>query len=97
MSGPATMRKVRGLTIEQAAKRAGISSGYLRQLEGRGGALPPLRLAARLAKLYGCPLTLFVRERTAEARESVHRVTIDVSADLTGRRNRDETVGWGRH
>ncbi len=47
-----------GMTTEQAAKKARVCCAYLRRVEQRGNA--PYCLALRLAKLYACPINLFL-------------------------------------
>lgn len=50
-------REAAGLTIEQAAKKAGLSPEYLRRLERRGA---PFYTAERLAAIYGCRMDVFL-------------------------------------
>lgn len=61
MSEVIRARKAACLTLEQAARAAGISVGYLRQLESAGTA--PYRISRRLARAYGVPISTFVRDR----------------------------------
>jgi transcriptional regulator with XRE-family HTH domain len=50
-------RERAGLTLEAAARRALVTPGYLRRVERNG---PPFNLAIRLARIYGCPLGIFL-------------------------------------
>src|SRR6201999_3918243 len=52
-------REAAGLTLEQAAKKARVSKGYLKRFEGRGGG-PPEVLAKRLRGIYKCPIDVFL-------------------------------------
>lgn len=59
---PATSaREAAGLTLEQAAKAARITPAYLRRKEREGGFAQPV--ASRLARRYGCSLSVFLRHR----------------------------------
>jgi len=63
----ATARASAGFTLEQAAKRARITSAYLRQVEKRGASYS---LAKRLAALYGCPIDTFLGGGTLKPRKA---------------------------
>jgi DNA-binding XRE family transcriptional regulator len=52
------MREAAGLTIEQAAKKAGVCKAYLRRIELHGKA--PCVLASKLAHLYRCSIEVFL-------------------------------------
>lgn len=55
---PAEMaRESRGLSLREAARRAGICEAYLRRVERQGA---PYHLARRLAHLYQCPIQVFL-------------------------------------
>ena len=46
-----------GLSVGDAARRAEVSEGYLRSIEREGA---PFLLARRLARLYNCPVEIFL-------------------------------------
>ncbi len=63
-TGPSRARLARelaGLTLEDAAKRARVTPGYLATVERQGA---PYVLAQRLSKLYDCRIDLFLPVRT---------------------------------
>lgn len=51
-------RVAAGLTVAQAARAVGVSDGYLRAIEGHGGA--SYGLAVALARLYRVNATSFI-------------------------------------
>lgn len=53
-------REDAGLTIEEAAKKARISVGYLRQVERTSACYT---LACRLSRLYDCDMKVFLPQR----------------------------------
>ena len=53
----AAARERAGLTLEIAARRARVSPAYLRLVERTSA---PYSLAVRLARIYGCPLGVFL-------------------------------------
>lgn len=56
---PATQARITArLSLKEAARRARVSSTYLRRIELHGDV--PLVLASRLANLYNCSLNLFL-------------------------------------
>jgi transcriptional regulator with XRE-family HTH domain len=57
-------REAAGLSVDQAAKRARLCSRYVRQLELHGRA--PLPTAQVLARIYRCPVTLFLYPAPAD-------------------------------
>ena len=57
-------RESAGLSLEAAAKRARLCPRYIRHLELHGRA--PLPTAERLARIYKCPVTLFLLPSPAE-------------------------------
>ena len=57
-------REAAGLTLDQAAKRARLCRRYVRTLELHGRA--PLPTAEMLARIYRCPVTLFLYPSPAE-------------------------------
>jgi transcriptional regulator with XRE-family HTH domain len=57
-------REAAGLSLEAAAKRIGLCPRYVRRLELHGRA--PLPTAERLARIYKCPVTLFLHPSPAE-------------------------------
>jgi transcriptional regulator with XRE-family HTH domain len=61
---PATQaRLAAGLIIEQAAKRARVSEGYLRRIERDGASYV---LARRLATIYACSMNCFLPPKRKE-------------------------------
>lgn len=56
---PADYRAARGLSIQQAARRVGISRRYLAQIERHGAR--SFDLAERLAAAYQAPISVFMR------------------------------------
>lgn len=56
---PAMLARQRaGFTLAQAAKRARVGERYLRRIELHGNA--SFALARRLARIYRCPIDLFL-------------------------------------
>jgi hypothetical protein len=53
----AAARERAGLALEAAARRALVTPAYLRRVERTGA---PFSLATRLARIYGCPLGVFL-------------------------------------
>jgi transcriptional regulator with XRE-family HTH domain len=63
-------REAAGLSLEAAAKRAGLSPKYLRQLERNGSR--SFATAERLARIYRCRVDLFLlRQEQTDASKSV--------------------------
>lgn len=56
------LRKEKGLTLREAAKRSGVSHPYLSQIETGKNDNPGLEILMKLAKLYDQPLEDFLRE-----------------------------------
>lgn len=65
MTGARLARVEAGLDTASAARLAGFSVGYLREVER--GANCSHRLARRLARLYSVPIVTFARRRTRTA------------------------------
>ena len=63
-----------GFTLERAAKKARVVPAYLRRIELHGRA--PYVLAARLASLYQCPITVFLYAKPLE-----HAGAVGVSSE----------------
>jgi transcriptional regulator with XRE-family HTH domain len=51
------LRNAKGLTQEQLRKRAGVSRGYLADLEAGHRKNPSVKVLRRLAKALGVPVT----------------------------------------
>jgi transcriptional regulator with XRE-family HTH domain len=51
------LRKARNLTQEQLAKKAGVTQGYISQLEAGTRKDPGVKVALRLAQALGVPVT----------------------------------------
>lgn len=54
-----------GFTVSEAARLAQVSEGYLRRVEREGA---PFLLARRLARLYQCPVEVFLPAKPHERR-----------------------------
>lgn len=65
MSPAAQARQSAGFSIEEAARQAGCSTGYLRRIERSGGSSYPL--AQRLSRLYRCSANLFLMRSSGQA------------------------------
>ena len=89
---PATQARERaGLTPEDAAHRARVSIGYLRQIErsGRDCSYP---LATRLARIYGCNANIFITKTTGS--QTPKNEADKQNSDVAKRRaKRSETNG----
>lgn len=66
---PATrVRIAAGVSLEQAARRAGVSPPYLRRLESSGGF--PYPLACRLSAVLSCGIDTFLYSLTPKPKRS---------------------------
>jgi transcriptional regulator with XRE-family HTH domain len=59
-------REAAHLTLEQAARKARVSTNYLKRYERAGGGCT-LALAIRLSRIYGCPEWAFLKLRDTQA------------------------------
>lgn len=59
-------RELAGYSLDQAAKRAGVTTSYLRRIERSGGC--SFLLAQRLARLYGTSIDIFLGVQTARTK-----------------------------
>jgi transcriptional regulator with XRE-family HTH domain len=62
-------RKRAGLTLNEAARRARITPAYLKRVERLGAAYI---LARRLARLYACPIDVFLPTKPPKGRSDAH-------------------------
>lgn len=62
MTLAAQAREAAGLSVQEAARRAHITEGYLRRIESKGA---PYMLARRLAALYECRVDVFLPRKTS--------------------------------
>lgn len=67
MSPATEVRLSTGLSLDDAAKKAGITAGYLRQIERLGGC--SYRLGQRLARIYGCSANVFLMKGRSNRQE----------------------------
>jgi transcriptional regulator with XRE-family HTH domain len=67
-----TIRKQRGLTMQQLADAAGVSTGQISQIE-RGQVIPTLVLFWKLCKVLDVPLHYFFEDDSAEDEQIVVR------------------------
>ncbi len=87
MTPPICAREAAGLTLEEAALRARISTNYLMRVERHGGA--SYSLAQRLCVIYGCSLNIFLF--TGGQRKST--TTLDTAPSRNRRRRQGEHKG----
>lgn len=64
-----TIRTQKGLTQEQLSRLAGISQSYISQIER--GKVPSLRVAKRIAKALGVPVSTLLPLDDLETKEEV--------------------------
>lgn len=62
MSAASAARRRAGLTVEQVAKATGYTVTTIRNLE-KPSTAASLKAAARLARIYGCEPTVFLKQR----------------------------------
>src|SRR5574344_472091 len=61
-----SLRKEKGMTMEVLAKAAGVTGGYISQLE-RNLVDPSLSTLRRISKVFGVPMASFLDEDAADA------------------------------
>lgn len=76
-------REAIGLTPEEAARRARVTSAYLHRIERNGGA--SYVLACRLSRLYNAPIDIFLKRGTKAKRRTAATAPHTESVPTGGR------------